>query len=407
MPNPNLKPKKGKRLRDQGFRPSNFPRLEQCIHFVERDAAASDEANRGQQLHRWLEQVLNDELDPGEIPDAEARETVLWGLNEIARRGIVVHGVEEGVEIAGPDGAILTAGVVDAWGRTGTELWGIDFKTGDQRDYSAQFAAYGRALMSKAGEGRCVWLEIYLDLRVANEYNIPSVEAEDRVVQLHRRFLAKRREEPVANIYCDWCGARAHCPVWLNDASRAMAASPSEPVAPQEQPVDRLVYEIERLKQDPVKLGQFYTAYRRLEKLVEDEWRLKEAIFDYLERGEAVPGFRLQRSPVQETVEVEQVLLKCAVPMGTIRAREFLSVSIPRLRQEWARWSREPLPVEIKQSPVTFHVRSETPKGSGRAAAARAERTRRHTAGSQNHLQNTQKNAEKGKHPQITQIDTD
>jgi hypothetical protein len=372
MPKP--KPKKGKRLRDQGFRPSNFPRLEQCIHFVERDTAGSDEATRGQQLHKWLEQVLNEELDPGEIPDEEAREAVLWALNEIAQRGIVVHGVEDDLEIAGPSGEILTAGVVDAWGRTGTELWGIDFKTGDQRDYSAQFAAYSRALMSKAGEGHCVWLELYLDLRVANEYNIPSAEAEDRVLQLHRRFLAKRREQPAANIYCDWCGSRANCLVWLDDASKAMAASPSEPKAEQEQPVDRLVYEIERLKQDPVQLGQFYTAYRRLEKLVEDEWRLKEAIFDYLQRGEEVPGFRLQRSPVQETVEVEQVLLKCAVPMGTIRAREFLSVSIPKLRQEWAKWSREPLPVEIKQGPVTFHVRSDAPKGSGRAAAARATR---------------------------------
>jgi hypothetical protein len=389
MPRP--KPKKRKRLRDQGFRPSNFPRLEQCIHFVERDAAGSDEATRGQQLHQWLERALNEELDPVEIPDVDAREAVLWALNEIARRGIVVHGVEEDLEIAGRAGEIVTAGVVDAWGRSGTELWGIDFKTGDQRDYSAQFAAYGHALMSKAGEGHCVWLELYLDLRVANEYNIPSAEAEDRVSQLHRRFLAKRREEPAANVYCDWCGARARCPVWLNDASKAMAASPP-PEPRTEQPVDRLVYEIERLKQDPVKLGQFYTAYRRLEKLVEDEWRLKDAIFDYLQRGEEVPGFRLQRSPVQETIEVEQVLLHCAVPMGTIRAREFLSVSIPKLRQEWAKWSREPLPVEIKQGPVTFHVRSDTPKGAGRAAAARAKRSQQrghgdgvHAAGTADH----------------------
>ena len=382
---PNLKPKNGKRLRDQGFRPSNFPRLEQCIHFVERDAAGSDEAAaRGLQVHQWLEQALNEELDPDEIPDAEAREAVFWALNEIARRGIVVHGVEENLEIASPAGESLTAGVVDAWGRTGTELWGIDFKTGDQRDYSAQFAAYGRALMSKAGEGHCAWLELYLDLRIANEYDIASAEADDRVLQLHRRFLARRREEPVANVYCDWCGARANCSVWLNDASKAMAASPAEPAAAPEQPVDRLVYEIERLKQDPVKLGQFYTAYRRLEKLVEDEWRLKEAIFDYLQRGEEVPGFRLQRSPVQETVEVEQVLLKCAVPMGSIRAREFLSVSIPKLRQEWAKWSREPLPVEVKQGPVTFHVRSDSPKGAGRAAAARRARSHGDRGGKSN-----------------------
>jgi hypothetical protein len=163
-----------------------------------------------------------------------------------------------------------------------------------------------------------------------------------------------------------------------------MAASPPSEPNP-EQPVDRLVYEIERLKQDPVTLGQFYTAYRRLEKLVEDEWRLKEAIFDYLQRGQEVPGFRLQRSPVQETVEVEQVLLKCAAPMGSIRAREFLSVSIPKLRQEWAKWSREPLPVEIKQAPVTFHVRSDALKGSGRAAAARAKRAHRRTAGTAEH----------------------
>ncbi|MBV9489449.1 MAG: hypothetical protein JO069_06960 [Verrucomicrobia bacterium] len=360
------------KLRDQGFRPSNFPRLEQCIHFVEKSGARMEVA-RGHQVHALLQGALAKEIVPEEIADPELREGVLWALDEIVRREIVIRGVEEGVQVRNPAGEVLTIGTVDAWGRTGAELWGIDFKTGDQRDYSAQFAAYGGALMTREQEDRCAWLELYLDLRVAREYEIQFAEAENRVLELHGRFLRRKREKPVANFYCEWCSARASCPVWLDDASRALAVAKSEP---ETEPVDRLVYEIERIKRDPVKLGHFYLAYRRLEKLVEDEWQLKDAILEYLQKGEAVPGFRLQRSPVQEAVDVEEVFLNCAVPMGSIRAREFLSVSIPKLRQEWAKWSREPLPVKVEQAPPTFHVRIDVPKGSGRAAAARARRAK-------------------------------
>src|SRR5690349_4241504 len=203
------------KLRDQGFRPSNFPRLEQCIHFVEK-GGENKEATRGQSLHKLLERAIREELNPEAIPDQEAREAVLWALNEIAERGIVVHGVEESLEIAGLNGNALTAGAVDAWGRTGAGLWGIDFKTGDQRDYSAQFAAYGRALMARENAGRCGWLELYLDLRIAYEYEIEYQDAEDRVLALHHRFRGRWREKPAANFYCEWCGVRASCPVWLN-----------------------------------------------------------------------------------------------------------------------------------------------------------------------------------------------
>ena len=360
-------------LRDQGFRPSNFPKLEECLHFVGRPSLEG-ETTRGHLWHQLLESVLNGQLAVEKIDDAEAREAVLWAVGEIGRREIVIRGVEETVRVTSEDGTEITRGVVDAWGNGPENLWGIDFKTGDQRDYSAQFAAYGGALMARENVGHCVWLELYLDLRVAYEYEVEAGSAQERIDELRGRFEQRSEEAPVVNPYCDWCAVRGTCPVWLEAASDALAVA--APAVPEEPPIDRLVYEIERLKQDPVQLGHFYTAYRRLEKLVEDDWRLKEKVFEYLEQGREVPGFCLRRSPTQESVEVEEVILKCVLPMGAARAREFLNVSVPKLRQEWARFSSDPLPVAVEQSPAAYHVRQEAPKGRGQAAAARARRAK-------------------------------
>ncbi|HEY0789995.1 MAG TPA: PD-(D/E)XK nuclease family protein [Chthoniobacterales bacterium] len=358
-------------LRDQGFRPSNFPKLEECLHFVGR-SFPEGETTRGLHWHELLEQVLKEQLRVDQIDDGEAREAVAWAVGEINQRGIVIRGVEETVLVTGEDGVEITRGVVDAWGNGPENLWGIDFKTGDQRDYSAQFAAYSGALMARENVGHCAWLELYLDLRVASEYEVDAGSAQERINELQARFERRAEEAPLANPYCDWCAVRGTCPVWLEAASDALAVG--APAVPDEAPVNRLVYEIERLKQDPVELGHFYTAYRRLEKLVEDDWQLKDKIAEYLEQGREVPGFCLRRSPTQESVEVEEVVLKCVLPMGSVRAREFLSVSVPRLRQEWARFSSDPFPVTVEQSPPAYHVRQDAPKGRGRAAAARARR---------------------------------
>jgi hypothetical protein len=130
-----------KTLRDEGFRPSAFPRLELCIRYQTRDdGEESPAAGRGHDLHELFAAVLAGEMKPEAIEDLESRECIQWALSEIDSRGINVHYVEYELEIRGEDGEVITTGTTDAWGVT-KELWVIDAKSGDEYDYSAQFAS--------------------------------------------------------------------------------------------------------------------------------------------------------------------------------------------------------------------------------------------------------------------------
>src|SRR5260221_11277444 len=92
-------------LREQGFRPSAFPKLELCIHFNSGQEDEETEASsRGHDLHELFAAVLTGELKPEEIEDPESREWIEWALSEIDARGIHVHYVENELEIIDKQG---------------------------------------------------------------------------------------------------------------------------------------------------------------------------------------------------------------------------------------------------------------------------------------------------------------
>src|SRR5258708_8685813 len=133
---------KGPLIDQSIFRPHVWPKLELCIHFEEKKGDDKEAIKRGKSLHELLAAVLAGEIKIERIEDGGSRECIAWAVDEIDRRGIKIHYVEYDVVITDAEGKTITGGTTDAWGVTTKELWVIDAKSGDEYDYSAQFAGY-------------------------------------------------------------------------------------------------------------------------------------------------------------------------------------------------------------------------------------------------------------------------
>jgi hypothetical protein len=359
---------KGALIDASTFRPHLFPKLELCIKFEDKPGESGEAANRGIDLHELLAAVLAGELKIEDIKDAESRACIAWAISEIDARGINVHYVEYQVEIRDAEGNVVTGGTADAWGVTTKELWVIDAKSGDEYDYSAQFAGYARSIMQEQQRDKCVFLLLYFDLRKAVEYDIELDDAETRVTNLIVRYRERDNEPPQANDYCGWCARRGDCPVWLNSASDALT------VVPEAEP--DLVYKIDQIKKDPQRLADFYIAYKRLVKLCTEEWHLSDALFEHLRNGAKPEGVIMSHRKGNDFVDPEKALLECYHELGAMRFAQAISINPTKLREVWQKFTSEPFPLTIETGPEIYFPKIAQPKGRGKARQLRNQRAK-------------------------------
>jgi hypothetical protein len=358
---------KGALIDQSTFRPHLFPKLELCIKFEDKPGDSGEAANRGIDLHELLAAVLAGERTIESIEDRESRECVAWAIAEIDARGITVHYVEYEVEITDADGNKVTGGTCDAWGVTVKELWVIDAKSGDQYDYSAQFAGYAKSILEEQKRDRCVFLVLYFDLRKAVEYDVEYSDAADRVHQLIVRYRHREEEEPQVNDYCGWCAKRGTCKVWLDSSSKALTVAGAEP---------DLVYRIEQIKKDPQRLAEFYIAYKRLSDLFKKEWHISEALLEHLKNGAKPEGVIMSHRKGNDYVDVEQALIECYHELGSMRFAQAISVNPTKLKEIWEGFTKEPFPLEIETGPDIYFPKIAQPKGRGTARKLRNQRAK-------------------------------
>jgi hypothetical protein len=360
---------KGALIDQSKFRPHLFPKLELCIKFEDKPGESGEAAKRGIDLHELLAAVLAGELKIEDIKDKESRECIAWAVAEIDRRGITVHYVEYDVDITDADGNKITGGTADAWGVTTKELWVVDAKSGDEYDYSAQFAGYAKSILEEQRRDRCVFLLLYFDLRKAVEYDVEYADAADRVHQLMIRYRHREEEEPQANDYCGWCAKRGTCKVWLDSASSALTVSPSaEP---------DLVYKIAQIKKDPQKLAQFYIAFKRLAKLFSDEWHISDALLQHLKDGAKPEGVIMSHRKGDSHVNAEQALIECYHELGAMRFAQAISVNPTKLKEIWEKFTDRPFPLTILRGSDIYFPKIAQPKGRGTARKLRNNERRR------------------------------
>jgi hypothetical protein len=357
---------KGALIDQSIFRPHVWPKLELCMHFEEKKGEDKEAVTRGKSLHELLAAVLAGEITIESIEDRESRECIAWAVAEIDARGISVQYVEYDIVITDAEGKVITGGTTDAWGTT-EELWVIDAKSGDEYDYSAQFAGYAKAILEEQKRDKCVFLVLYFDLRIAREYDVTYSDAADRVQQLIVRYRHREEEEPQANDYCGWCALRGTCKVWLDSGSKALTVAGAEP---------DLVYKIEQIKRDPQKLAEFYVAYKRLVKLFTDEWHISDALLEHLKNGAKPEGVIMSHRKGDSYVNPEQALLQCYNFLGAMRFAKAISVNPNKLKEIWEGFTTEPFPLEILTGPDIYFPKIAQPKGRGTARKLRNQRAK-------------------------------
>jgi Protein of unknown function (DUF2800) len=351
------------------FRPSYFPALEECIRFEPKPRREDPALTRGTDWHKELAAVLSAKKRLDEIEEPEARAACRWAVGELRRRHVLVMHTELEIPVYDEFGTVITSGHADAEGSilASNELVIIDAKTGDRRDYSAQFAAYGLGRMDACRYRACVIMVLWLDLREVDEYDLEYSEAESRLWKLRARFKEREAEAPAINEYCDWCALRRKCPAWLAQGEAALELLPE--MAP-------LIWKLEALKRDPQKLGAFMTAYKRLVKLVEDDHKLRNVIFDYLQAGARISGWTISRGKTAASVVNKEHFVRSVFnKLGVPRTARVIDISVPKLRDEWAdAFPDEELPVEIEDGRTYHYAKVVTPKGRGQASLRRRER---------------------------------
>jgi hypothetical protein len=378
------------------FRPSVIPKLEECIYFQSKSTEGNVYTGRGNEKHRIIAEVLMGHYPVNKITNLEHKRDAAWVKQMVEQRGLTVHFTEKEypLVISGKTVWTCTVDVVALDQKNG--LWIIDHKTGDERDYTGQYAAYGKAVMLDRNRLCAVFLELNLDLRKDTEFDMTLSDCTVRTDAIYGEWLTRgMREDPYTiNQYCDWCALQGECPAWRESAKTALAILPDAPLKPLEQ-------RVEEMKKDPVALGEFMSAYKRLETLVV-EWKLKEAILEYLQndpKRECVPGWSLRKLPTRKVPSVYDLLkagkaldekgneveLPCEVFMrmvktcGTDNMEQFLKISsVEALEEVWQTFfpSEEmPIRIDVIENPG-FTVAVKPPPGRGRAAAAIKERAK-------------------------------
>jgi hypothetical protein len=365
--------KKGALIDRAVFRPSNFPRLELCIHCEPKvDDKKEDKpaAGRGNSLHDLASAVMVGEIEIEQIEDRESRECVRWGIEEINRRQIQVEYVEYEVEIRNGD-EVVTSGTCDGFGYSPDDLWVVDFKSGDERDYSGQFTPYSKSIMEEQKKTRCLFLVLYFDLRLALEYEITLEEATTRLAELVDRYVHRDQEEPEANEYCGWCAKRGECPVWLEPAGKALALAGGNP---------ELVQRIEEIKKDPQRCADLYVAYKKLGDLMTKEWHISDALLEHLKNGAKPEGVVIAHKVGNSYVDPEKAMIACYKHLGAARMAQVVSINPNKLKEIWEGFTVDPFPLEIEVGPDIYFPKRTQPKGRGKARALRDKRAKEEAA---------------------------
>ena len=185
--------------------PSSFPAMDQCSCYKSKpgDSEASIE---GTFQHRELECLIQgaDPLSPGWTPG------VLWAYEKIIN-GFDMHKTHSEYKLSLlRDFQEITYGTSDIVGRRNDgHLAVYDYKSGQQRDSSAQLAVYALMAMQKYGETECICLIGYGRDQWEESWILTLEEAE-RIVY---GIIEKVQNDPQPSIceYCSWCEHSGNC----------------------------------------------------------------------------------------------------------------------------------------------------------------------------------------------------
>jgi hypothetical protein len=281
------------------FRPSSAPGLEKCAHF-EPTISTSPNAARGTEMHAELCEKLpklfyelKKTLD-GHPEDLEAALAfvnppyVRYALRILWQSGMKdISGTEQLVELHDKDGNFVTEGTCDLSGiNENFELILPDFKSGQERDYSAQVVLYGLGRMQEDNFKKAWLYEVFLDQERTYRTEITRELAEERIFRIVESV--RNPGEHTMNRYCDYCDKQSSCIAWEWERKKFAQGLPKNGAATWE---GRLVY----ARSDLTQLAEFITTWKRMKKHVENSGLEKYAL-EQMKNGTKLDGLRLAKS---------------------------------------------------------------------------------------------------------------
>jgi hypothetical protein len=365
-----------------GFRPSHFGELEACIRHERKAPENPAFCERGNEVHKASAAALRQLRDGHKVAlpdDPDINHVVGFNLSIVESylvQGWTILAIEESLDLLDAEGAAITRGTLDVVLKRNRELIVCDWKTGDNKDYSAQLAGYCMAALDRWPRATSVqMLVVFSDLEETEFCNGSYQSVSDRILNLHERWSGRQSGSYTLGDQCATCSVRPDCPAWRREADRPLVAINQMADGAES---NMLTARLDALKNNPAKLEQFWVKWQMLETLVKD-WKLGSALLDHYQTGWQGEHYTLvevkEREEIEEQLDPEAWLMVGTETIGAELTANVMTVDVQKAREIWDKAEGSDFPVTVSRSSKTIsgynYIRRKGQPGKGKAAKKR------------------------------------
>jgi hypothetical protein len=276
------------------IRHSSLPKLEQCACY-ESAGGDSPAAARGTRMDEAFRFALSGDASKLDALEQEEKESVTWAVVKvrlIAGDETIISD-ESALKVQTP--GLEHIGTEDS--RIPSKCTSLDLKSGIQRDYYAQMAAYAYGNMERdfAPEWTCHLL--FCDQKKIVTHHFTYEQAK-LVVENILEAVADPEKNPTPCEYCNWCKNREQCFALGKAASDTLEIVDSDFNA-------NLAQLKTYLADSPETLAAFIAKAAIFNDQLVD-WA-KELAKEKLANGEEIPGYKLQKVKGTDYIDPTQV----------------------------------------------------------------------------------------------------
>lgn len=271
------------------FRPSAAPGLEKCAHY-EPIISTSPNAERGTQIHADICTQVPALFQASPTDSTQTPKHVSYALKVLRESGLEeIMEAESKVVLLDRKGEYVTEGTADLWGKGRRLNYVYDWKSGNERDYSAQVTLYALALIQAIDCDMTVIHEVFVDQERTYVTELTRAMAEERIFAIVDR-VRDPKSPHVINKFCDWCDLRITCPAWRHEQAKFAAELPAgiESIT--------LAQRLEQVKADPAAEANFVVKWKQMQKYVKNSG-IESHCLERMKAGEPRPGLKLKLHP--------------------------------------------------------------------------------------------------------------
>jgi len=276
------------------IRHSSLPKLEQCACY-ESAGGNSPAAARGTRMDEAFRFALSGDASKLDALENDEKMAVDWAINQVRLIAGDETIISEESELKVQTPGLEHIGTEDS--RIPPKCTSLDLKSGIQRDYYAQMAAYAYGNMERdfAPEWTCHLL--FCDQKKVVTHHFTYEQAK-LVVENILEAVADPNKKPTPCEYCNWCKNREQCFALGKAASETLEIVDSDLNA-------NLAQLKKYLADSPETLAAFIAKAAIFNDQLVD-WA-KDLAKEKLSNGEEIPGYKLQKVKGTDYIDPTQV----------------------------------------------------------------------------------------------------